>query len=101
MDGLGLQTDSYTWALFAGLVLLWILSLKLVPTIKANGPVGLIYSFWGFTWIGFGITFLLRFLVLSYDSVTFGNESYRLADQPASTVNLSLTLLIVFWARYE
>jgi hypothetical protein len=98
MAGLGLQTDSHTWALFAALVLLWSLSIKLVPTIKANGLTGLLYSFWGFTWISFGITFLLRFLVLCYDSVNFGNETYRLADHPTSAVNLSLIFLIFFWS---
>ena len=98
MAGLGLQTNTYSWALFAGLVLVWGASLKLVPTLRANGPIGMIYSLWGYAWIGFGITFVIRFLVLAYDSVNFGNESYRLADQSPETVNLTLIFLVVFWA---
>ena len=97
MGGLGLQTDLYSWALFVALVLLWLLSLKLVPTLKANGPIGLIYSFWGYVWLSFGIMFLLRFLILVYDSVNFGNESYRLADQTPATVNFCIWFLVLFW----
>lgn len=95
---LGLTLDVYSWALYAGLAALWLWSLRLVPDRSRLGWHAVPMSLFGFTWVGFGMIFILRFPLLCWDSFTFGNMTSRLADATSGQVNISLFLLGVYWA---
>lgn len=95
---LGLTLDAYSWALYAGLAALWLWSLRLVPERSPLGWHAVPMSLFGFTWLGFGMIFILRFPLLCWDSFTFGNMTSRLADATSGQVNISLFLLGLYWA---
>lgn len=97
IQDLGLQTDSYSWLVFLGVACFWWLSRNMGgANLKRDWP-SIFTSPYGLTWLGFGITMFFRFLVLSYDSVTYGNQTYRLANLPTATVNMALMLVGAFW----
>lgn len=54
----------------------------------------------GLAWLGFGVDIVLRFFVLAYDSVTFGNMTSRLADRPPTLVNQTLVVTLVYLAVF-
>jgi len=58
-------------------------------------------SIFGWAWLGFGLSMLLRFFILSWDSVIFGNGSTRLAMLPVETINKTLMLLFSFWMLFS
>jgi hypothetical protein len=95
---LGLTLDAYSWPLYAGLAALWLWSLRLVPDRARLGWHAVPMSIFGFTWLGFGLIFILRFPFLCWDSFTFGNMTSRLADATSGQVNFSLFLLGLYWA---
>ncbi len=96
-DDSGLATDHYTWALVLCLGVAWVAAVRLCPSWRRNGPWAVPMSLFGFVWLGFGVDFVLRFLILVYDSVTFGNMTYRLAARPPRVVNETLLLALCFW----
>ena len=93
----GLRTDTLTWVIMAGMTACWMLSLRLVPSWKSDGWTSLLKSLYGFVWLGFGVDILLRFSMLAYDAVEWGNGSLRLVALPVDTVNLSLEYCGLFW----
>lgn len=95
--GLGLTVDAYTWPIALSVAVLWWLTLRLVPSRLHEGWAAVPMSLFGFAWINFGLNFILRFFVLSCDSMTYGNMTTRLADIPAVRVNDSLILAGVYW----
>ncbi len=54
-------------------------------------------SLYGFVWLDFGLDILLRFLMLSYNAVEWGNGSPRLIAQTVDTVNTTLAYCGLFW----
>jgi hypothetical protein len=54
-------------------------------------------SLYGLVWLGFGLDIVLRFLLLSYNAVEWGNYTSRLVALPVETVNLSLVYCGIFW----
>ncbi len=44
---------------------------------------------------------ILRFLILSYDTLVFGNMTFRLADLQPAMVNNALGLLFIFWCLFS
>ena len=94
---LGLQTDWTTWLLMAGLTLCWLGSLRLIPGWREDGWPSLLKSLYGFAWLGFGTDIVLRFTMLSYNAVEWGNGTFRLAVQPPAVVNRTLAYCGLYW----
>ncbi len=93
----GLRTDGLSWAIMAGMTACWMLSLRLVPNWKRDGWTALLQSVYGFVWLDFGLDIVLRFSMLAYNAVEWGNGSLRLVAQPVDTVNLTLEYCALFW----
>ncbi len=94
---LGLQTDWTTWLLMTGLTLCWLGSLRLLPGWHVYGWPSLLKSLYGFVWLGFGTDIVLRFSMLSYNAVEWGNGSLRLAVQPPAVINRTLAYCGLYW----
>ena len=97
----GIATDVYSWLIVLMLVVLWVASLLICTSIRAKGWVAVPTSLFGLAWLGFGLNMLLRFLILSWDSVLFGNGTFRLADLPIDIINKSVILLCLFWLVFS
>ena len=93
----GLRTDALTWVIMAGMTACWLLSVRLVPGWKRDGWTSLLKSVYGFVWLGFGLDIVLRFSMLAYNAVEWGNGTLRLVAQPVDTVNTSLEYCGLFW----
>jgi hypothetical protein len=93
----GLQTSFLSWLMLAGVTACWMLSVKLVREWERDGWRAILRSLYGFVWLGFGVDILLRFVMLSYNAVEWGNDTPRLIAESADTVNLTLAYCGVFW----
>ena len=93
----GLQTNLLTWLIMAGMTACWMISVRLVPGWTSQGWPSLLKSVYGFVWLDFGLDILLRFLMLSYNAVQWGNSTLRLVAQTADTVNRTLAYCGLFW----
>lgn len=93
----GIAWDAWTPALGVSLTVLWAVSLRLCRSGEHRGwrhyPKSLL--FWA--WFGFGLAFVVRFWVVSFDSVTYGDLSGRLAGLSPDTINDALVATILFW----
>jgi hypothetical protein len=96
-DFAGLQTNLLTWLIMAGVTACWLLSVRCVPGWKSEGWPALLKSLYGFVWLGFGLDIVLRFLMLSYNAVEWGNGTVRLITLPLETINTSLAYCGIFW----
>ena len=96
IEDAGLSTDALTWAIFAAMTALWVFTARFCGK-REDGWLAIPTSLLGAAWIGFALSFVVRFLVLSYDAITFGNFSDRLIARPASAVNETLVLAAVYW----
>src|SRR5208282_1829909 len=93
----GLQTNLLTWLIVAGMTACWMISVRLVPGWARQGWPSLLKSLYGIVWLDFGLDILLRFLMLSYNAVQWGNGTSRLVAQTANTVNRTLAYCGLFW----
>jgi hypothetical protein len=96
-DHTGLACSGWTWALAALLVVLWLV-LPPLALRRRGGWRAMPQSFLGFFWLGFGVDFVVRFLLLTWDSVEFGNDTFRLADVPTRSLDRAMVLAIAYWA---
>jgi hypothetical protein len=92
----GITYDSWTLALGLGLTVAWLLSARVLPG-AGTGWRAVPTSLYGWSWVGFGLAFVIRFWVLSVDAVTYGDFSERLIAVPASTINEALMLAGLYW----
>ncbi len=93
----GLQTNLLTWLIVAGMTACWMISIRLVPGWARQGWPSLVKSVYGFVWLGFGLDIVLRFLMLSYNAVQWGNNTPRLIALTVDTVNRTLAYCGLFW----
>ncbi len=93
----GLQTNLLTWLIMAGITACWMISVRLVPRWTREGWPSVLKSLYGIVWLDFGLDILLRFLMLSYNAVQWGNNTPRLVAQTAETVNRTLAYCGLFW----
>jgi hypothetical protein len=93
----GLQTNLFTWLIMAGMTGWWIASIGFVPGWEREGWPSLLKSVYGIVWLGFGLDILLRFLMLAYNAVEWGNNTPRLIAQTVDTVNSTLLYCGLFW----
>jgi hypothetical protein len=93
----GLQTNFLTWLILAGVAGCWLLSARLVPGWRSVGWPALLKSVYGLVWLDFGLDILLRFLMLAWNAVAWGNGTLRLLTQTAGTVNRTLASCGLFW----
>ncbi|MGA3195731.1 MAG: hypothetical protein ABSD39_12075 [Terriglobales bacterium] len=93
----GLQTNLMTWLVMTALAACWAISVRLTPGWKQEGWPALLKSVYGFVWLGFGLDIVLRFLMLSYNAVEWGNDTSRLVALPVETVNYTLAYCGAFW----
>ena len=93
----GLQTNLLTWLIVAGMSACWMISVRLVPGWAREGWPSLLKSLYGIVWLDFGLDILLRFLMLSYNAVQWGNNTPRLIALTVDTVNRTLVYCGLFW----
>ena len=93
----GLRTDTQSWLLVAGMIACWLVSVRLVPNWKRDGWTSILKSVYGIVWLDFGLDIVLRFSMLAYNAVEWGNGGLRLVAQPVGTVNSTLTYCWMFW----
>src|SRR5208282_2201444 len=93
----GLQTNLLTWLIMVGTTAGWMISVRLVPGWARQGWPSLLKSVYGIVWLDFGLDILLRFLMLSYNAVQWGNGTPRLVAQTTDTVNTTLAYCGLFW----
>ncbi|MGB9203849.1 MAG: hypothetical protein WCB94_07705, partial [Terriglobales bacterium] len=93
----GLQTNLVTWLIMVGMTACWVMSVRLVPGWAREGWPSLLKSLYGIVWLDFGLDILLRFLMLSYNAVEWGNGTPRLVAQTVDTVNATLAYCGLFW----
>ena len=86
----GLQTNFITWLILVGTTAGWMISVRLVPGWVREGWPSVLKSLYGLLWLGFGLDILLRFLMLSYNAVEWGNYTLRLVALRVDTVNTTL-----------
>ena len=98
--GTGLNTTAITWLIYAVLVVSWAASLWICTPVRSEGWLSLPKSLFGFIWLGFFLEVVLRVLILSADSVDFGQHGIRLAILPPDTHNRSMLVLLLFWWCY-
>lgn len=97
---LGLRVDGTSWLIYFVFFVVWAMTLRLVPLRKVQGWQAVPMSFLGFIWLGYGVNFVIRFLLLSWDSFIVGNMTARLQDATTSEVNKTLLLAILFYALF-
>jgi len=93
----GLRTDLTTWIILAVTTLCWLASLRLVPNFKRQGWPALLQSVYGLVWLDFGLDIVLRFCMLSYNAVEWGNATPRLVALSTDIVNTTLIYSGAFW----
>ena len=93
----GLQTNLLTWIIVAGMMACWMISVRLVPGWAREGWPSLLKSLYGIVWLDFGLDIVLRFLMLSYNAVQWGNNTPRLIALTVDTVNRTLLYCGLFW----
>ncbi len=81
----------------AGMTACWLVSVRLVPDWKRDGWRALLRSLYGFVWLDFGLDIVLRFSMLAYNAVEWGNGGLRLIALPVPTVNTTLSYCWMFW----
>ena len=81
----------------AAMTLLWLASLRLVPNWRRDGWTALVKSVYGLVWLDFGLDIVLRFSMLAYNAVEWGNGTPRLVAQAVDTVNTTLLYCGLFW----
>lgn len=96
-DHLGLTCTGWTWVLVALLVAAWLVA-PVLALRRGRGARQLVASPFGFFWVGFTVDFVFRFFLLWYDSVEFGNDTFRLADVPSRSVDRTLLLTLGYWS---
>ena len=94
----GLQTNLATWFILAGFIAIWMVSIRLVPGWASEGWRSIPKSAYGFVWLGFAVDIVLRFLMLSYNAVEWGDGSPRLVSLSVDSVNTTLAYCGMFWA---
>jgi hypothetical protein len=92
----GLACTETTWALVALVVVAWLV-LPAIALMDRGRWRGMPVSLLGFAWLGFGADFVVRFFLLAWDSVEFGNDTFRLADLGTATVDQALGLSLLYW----
>jgi hypothetical protein len=93
----GLGADRWTPWLGLAMTAVWLASL-LVLRNPRRGWRAVPLTLLGWSWIGFGLAFVVRFWVLSIDAVTFGDMTERLLAIPESVVDEALLLGTLYWA---
>lgn len=95
----GLACTETTWGLVVLLVVAW-LAAPSIALVRRRGWRAMPTSLLGFVWLGFGVDFVVRFFLLALDSVEFGNDTFRLADLPTSTVDAALVTALLYWGAF-
>jgi len=92
--------NSTAWLLFAGTVCLWAASAFLPIYLSRRWRSGwraLPLSLFGFAWVAFGATYILRFLALLYDSTLFRASLFPPWLMPSSALSRAWCYLAVHW----
>ncbi len=93
----GLRTDFTTWIILAVTTLCWLGSLRLIPNWKRDGWPAILQSLYGIVWLAFGVDIVLRFCMLCYNAVEWGNGTPRLVALSTDIVNTALLYSGAFW----
>ena len=93
----GLRTNLTSWIILAVIVLCWLGSLRLVPDWKRDGWPAILKSVYGIVWLDFGLDIVLRFSMLAYNAVEWGNATPRLVAISSDIVNTTLIYCLLFW----
>jgi hypothetical protein len=96
-NSFGLDTNLTSWLIMAALTGCWMISLRFTPGWAQEGWPSLVKSLYGFVWMDFGLDILLRFTMLSYNCVEWGNGSLRLAALSPRVIDVALANCLLFW----
>lgn len=99
MEHTGLQASPLTWAIAAGLLLFWAISLPLLLRIR-GGWEQVLMSLAGLAWVGFGVGIVFRFFLLVYDAEAFASPTTKLVQRPPEVVNLALATAGIYWVCF-
>jgi hypothetical protein len=92
----GIEVNIFGWCLYIILFGLWGSSILYVINKNKLGILSLFTSFFGLFLVGFGISIIFRFLQITFDSFTFGNQTDRLFTISSEDINYALTILILY-----
>jgi len=96
-DHLGLACTGWTWLLAGAVFIAWLAGLAAAVRRTRGGTAAGMVSPFAFFWVGFAVDFVVRFGLLAYDSVEFGNDTFRLADVPGRVVERAVLLSLGYW----
>jgi len=94
----GLRIDVSTWIVAGAMTVCWMASVRVVPNFRREGWPALLKSVYGLVWLSFGLDIVLRFFMLAYNAVDWGNGTPRLVALPTDVVNQTLIYCAMFWA---
>lgn len=94
-SGDGVSWSSVTPALGVALAVVWLLSARLVASGRDWREIPT--TLFGWSWIGFGLLFTVRFWILSLDAVTYGDPGGRLLRVDESVIDRALLLAGAYW----
>jgi hypothetical protein len=100
---MNLELTATTWLLFIATTFLWAASAWLAGDGTARESFGwrvIPLSLFGFAWLGFGVFFIFRFLILLYDPIYFGATNFPLTKIPAAGLSRSWYCLAIFWVAF-
>ena len=97
IERVGLPCAASTWWLGVLLTGLWLITPRLVLMRGGQDWSAAARSFLGIFWLGFGVAIVGRFWLLLHDAVTYGDNTYRLADLSPGIIDLTLGLAIAHW----
>jgi hypothetical protein len=98
-----LQLNLDTWLLFGAVVAFWATSALLAGDRNSIWKLKwriIPLSFFGFAWIGFGLFFVVRFLFLAYDPVSYQNSAFAPWRLPTKTLAQAWLWLGIYWGVF-
>jgi hypothetical protein len=98
-----LEINQTVWLLFAGTVLLWGASVLLAVDRSSGARLtwrSIPLSIFGSVWLGFGIQFICRFLILAYDPILFRATRYPPWLLTSEVLSRTWLALGIFWGVF-
>lgn len=89
-------------------IIFWIISVWLIKVLSFGlFPAGsrltwksIFLSFYGVVWFGFGVQYIMRFLLLVYDPITYRVTSFPPWQFPPEVFTQTFVVLIVYWGSF-
>jgi len=95
-----LQITGWVPIILGLLIILWAASLWLAKDPRSQPRLSwesVFLSFFGVVWMGFGVEFILRFLLLAYDPDNFQATNFPITMLPPEVLSETFFYLALFW----